>query len=102
MVLRDAIQDKNALLRAMLVRTPLAQTLTEQSHLLDSKTAVGLQWAPDVNVVSEVASQDKNALLRPILVRTPLARTLTEQNRSLDTNVYVVLRDAMQDKNALL
>ena len=102
MVLRGAILDKNALLQPILVRTTPVQTLTEQSHLLDSKTAVGLQWAPDVNVVSEVASQDNNALLRPILVRTPLAQMLTEQNRSLDTNVYVVLRDAIQDKNALL
>ena len=84
--------DKNALLRPILVRTTPVQTLTEQSHLLDSKTAVGLLWALGVNVVSEVASQDNNALLRPVLVRTPLAQMLMDRNCSLDSKTAVGLQ----------
>ena len=82
--------DKNALLQPILVRTTPVQTLTEQSHLLDSKTAVGTKWAiANVNVVRRFAIPEKPALLRPILVRTPPARTLTEQNRSLGSQIAV-------------
>ena len=93
MVRRDAILDKNALLRPMHVRTTPVQTLTEQSCLLVSQIAVETQWATaNVNVVRRFAILEKPALFRPIRVRTPLARMLTEQNRSLDSQIAVGLQ----------